>query len=189
MKSINKLAGFGYEKLNQYFIYDSNFTGDNNNLEMDEILKVTVYCDFDFQSFPFDDQECDFSLYDPVNDASWVVFDEIHYMCYKNKHCFNEDEDRRWMNLPDQHSIPYQIRMRGMPTLNWTMTNSSYSNDPYSYSTVRFSFQRNSFELLIGSFYIPTGLFALLSTGSFIINPETVSAYTTYNNIIFMSTI
>ena len=62
--------------------------GDNNNLEMDEILKVTVYCDFDFQSFPFDDQECDFSLYDPVNDATWVVFDEIHHMCYKNTHCF-----------------------------------------------------------------------------------------------------
>ena len=93
------------------------------------------------------------------------------------------------MNLPDQHAIPYQIRMKRMPTWNWTMTNSSYYEDPYSYSTVRFSFQRNSFELLIGSFYIPTGLFALLSTGSFIINPETVSTYTTYNNIIFMFTI
>ena len=88
LKSIDKLAGFGYEKLYQYYIYGSNIMGDNNNLEMDEILKVTVYCDFDFQSFPFDDQECDFSLYDPVNDATWVVFDEIHHMCYKNTHCF-----------------------------------------------------------------------------------------------------
>ena len=79
------------------------------------------------------------------------------------------------MILPDQHAIPYKIGMKIMPTRNLTLTNSSFYSMPFSYTTVKFSFQRNSFGLLMGSFYIPTGLFALLSNGSFIINPEIVS--------------
>ena len=148
-----------------------------SNMAMYETLKVTVYCDFDFQFFPFDDQECDLSLYDPINQVSWVIFDEIHFLCYYIKQCDedeNEDGERKWMILPDQHAIPYKIGMKRMPTRNWTLTNSSFFSMPFSYSTVKFSLQRNSFGLLIGSFYIPTGLFAFLSTGSFIINPEIV---------------
>ena len=172
------LAGFGYRVMNGFYINGPN-SSYSDNMAMYEILKVTVYCDFDFQSFPFDDQECDLSLYDPINDASWVIFDEIGYLCYESKQCLNKnvDGERRWMSLPDQHAMPYKISMKRMPTRNWTPTNSSYFQHPSSYSTVRFSMQRKSFGLLIGSFYIPTGLFALLSTGSFIINPEIVSIF------------
>ena len=53
-------------------MYDPNDNNGSSYMEMDEILKVTVYCDFDFQFFPFDDQECDLSMYDTVNTASWV---------------------------------------------------------------------------------------------------------------------
>ena len=79
------------------------------------------------------------------------------------------------MYLPDQHAIPYKIGMKRMPPMNLTVANTSFFSASFSYSTVKFSFQRNSFGLLMGSFYIPTGLFALLSNGSFIINPEIVS--------------
>ena len=171
LKKVNTLAGFGYRELNQYFIFESNEYG--NNMEMDEIVKVTVYCDFDFKLFPFDDQECDLSLYDTVNTAVWLIFDEINNLCFENKNCINKDG--AGMLLPDQYAMPYEIEMKIMPTRNWT-TDTSYYDYPFSYSTVKFSLQRKSFGLLIGSFYIPSGLFALLSTGSFIINPEIVSA-------------
>ena len=97
LKSVRKLAGFGYVKLNLYYMYkpennSNNGSASSTYVEMDEILKVTVYCDFDFQFFPFDKQECDLSLYDPVNTASWVIFKEIEYLCYNIQHC-NEDEN------------------------------------------------------------------------------------------------
>ena len=54
------MSGFGYKELSSYYINDIN---SGNNMEMGEVIKVTVYCNFDFQTFPFDEQECDFCLY------------------------------------------------------------------------------------------------------------------------------
>ena len=76
--------------------------------------------------------------------------------------------------LPEHHEIPYKVRMKTMGTKN--LYYEKY--EPYSHQTIRFVLNRNSRALLIGSFYIPTGLFAFLSMGSFVINPEIVSKCT-----------
>ena len=41
---MERLAGFGYNNLNQYYI----FNNDNLNMEMYQIIRVTVYCNFDY---------------------------------------------------------------------------------------------------------------------------------------------
>ena len=40
----------------------------------------------------------------------------------------------------------------------------------------QFILHRNSLGLLIGSFYLPTGLFGFLSIGSYIFNPDMVNS-------------
>ena len=143
-------------------------------MEMYQIIRVTVYCNFDFSDFPFDEQECDLSLYDPVNDKTWIIINERNYLC-NNGTCKKENE---WMMLQYQHKIPYSIRMKNIGTHDHTFGDSDIYGESWSVSvsSIRFSLQRNSLGLLMGSFYFPTGLFALLSMGSYIINPEIVSA-------------
>ena len=45
----------------------------------------------------------------------------------------------------------------------------------HSLSGIKFKLERNSLGLLIGAFYLPTGIFAILSMTSFFINPKVVS--------------
>ena len=141
LKKVDTLAGFGYRQLNQYFIFDSSndsWEWDSGNMEMEEILKVTVFCDFDFQFFPFDDQECDLSLYDTVNTAVWLIFDEINNLCYENKNCINKDG--AGMLLPDQYAMPYEIKMKIMPTRNWTTDTSYYDYPQHPHQVFGFLF-------------------------------------------------
>jgi len=165
---VEKLAGFGYKKLNQYYIYNSNAT----NMEMSEIIRVTIHCDFDFSHFPFDHQECDLSLYDPINDFSWIIIKETNCLC-NNGICKQEKE---WMMLKNKNKIPYSIRMKNIGAGNHDFGDSYFYVQSWSISTIKFSLQRNSLGLLIGSFYLPTGLFAFLSIGSYIIHPDIVSS-------------
>ena len=76
------------------------------------------------------------------------------------------------IKLPNQHGISYKINMKLMGVTNLSFYGDTKSY--YSYSTIKFSLERNTFGLLIGSFYLPTGLFAFLSLGSYIINPDIV---------------
>ena len=74
-------------------------------------------------------------------------------------------------NLPQQYGTPFKIVMMlvGVGNVTWN----SYE---YSTSTLRFSMQRNSIDLLLGSFFIPTGLFGFISMASYIMNPVIVSS-------------
>ena len=162
------MSGFGYKELSSYYINDIN---SGNNMEMGEVLKVTVYCNFDFQTFPFDEQECDLSLYDEINDMQFTILEEKYLLHYRGNSLTHYD-GKEWTTLPYQHGIPYMIRMKSMGTTNLTFDG---VYEPQSILTIRFSLKRNSFGLLIGSFYLPTGLFAFLSIGSYIIDPEIVS--------------
>ena len=75
-------------------------------------------------------------------------------------------------NLPQQYGLPYKISMKSVGVGNVT----TYDRNTLSTSTFRFSMQRNSIDLLLGSFFIPTGLFGFLSMASYIMNPVIVSS-------------
>ena len=151
-------------------------------MEMGEMMKVTVYCDFDFSSFPFDQQECNISLRER-HLTSDIIFNENITLYCKGQMC-NEPENGL-IKLPDQHGISYQINMKLMGVTNLSFYGDIYS---YSYSTIKFSLERNTLGLLIGGFYLPTGLFAFLSLGSYIINPDIVSEISLkyYNQITYL---
>ena len=170
------MSGFGYKELSSYYINDIK---SGNNMEMGEVIKVTVYCNFEFQSFPFDEQECDLSLYDEINDMKFTILEEKYLLHYRGN--LTHYDGKEWTILPYQHGIPYVIKMKSLGPANLTFDG---IYEPQSILTIRFSLKRNSFGLLIGSFYLPTGLFAFLSMGSYIIDPEIVSTqYILHNHI------
>ena len=152
------------------------FNGKHVNLGMSELIKITVYCNFDYNSFPFDNQECELSLYDPINDANWIILNEIGHLCYKGK-CKHFEEIES-IYLPQQHGIPYTFRMKNLGSKNSLLgdDNGTYYSYPNSITTIKFLLHRNSLDLLVGSFYLPTGLFGFLSIGSYIINPDIVNS-------------
>ena len=171
IKKGKKLAGFGYTELNEYYIYD----GKPLNMGMSELIKITIYCNFDYHSFPFDNQECELSLYDPINDVNWILLNEIGHLCFKGE-CKHSGEEG-CISLPQQHGIPYTFRLKNLGSKNSLLgdDHGTYYTHPNSIATVKFLLHRNSLDLLIGSFYIPTGLFGFLSIGSYIINPDIVN--------------
>ena len=148
-------------------MFDPNFI--TPNMEMGEMMKVTVYCDFDFSSFPFDQQECNISLRER-HLTSDIIFNENITLFCKGQMCKKPENGS--IKLPDQHEISYKINMKLMGVTNLSFYGDTKSY--YSYSTIKFSLERNTFGLLIGSFYLPTGLFGFLSLGSYIINPDIV---------------
>ena len=159
------MRGFGYKELHEFYLNDPTSDG-NGELQMGELLEVTVNCNYNLVSFPFDSQECDFSLYAEADTVESAIFNEsTKSICYKGK-CHKT----RIIYLPQQYGIEYKIAMVFLGLGNFTMYNSTYTC-----STIRFSLQRNSIDLLLGSFYIPTGIFGFLSMASYIMNPETVS--------------
>ena len=176
IKKGKKLAGFGYTELNEYYIYN----GKHLNMGMSELIKITVYCNFDYHSFPFDNQECELSLYDPINDVNWISLNEIGHLCYKGE-CKHSGEEG-CISLPQQHGIPYTFRVKNLGAKNSLLGDDqgAYYTHPNSIATVKFFLHRHSLDLLIGSFYIPTGLFGFLSIGSYIINPDIVNLKNKY---------
>ena len=169
LHSVEKMSGLGYKKWNEYYLNDPNTKG--VNMEMNELLKITIACNFTFHLFPMDNQLCDLSLYDPINPVNLLVINEIKALCHNGKEC---SDLKNVYYFPNQPELPYRIGLKSMGMLNY----STWENiDPYTYpySTIRFIFERNSLGLLVGSFYLPTGLFAILSMASYIINPDIVS--------------
>ena len=168
------MRGFGYKELhknyisNEYYLVDPTSDENNGVLQMGEVLKVTINCNYDLGSFPFDYQECDFSLFDVTYAVDSVIFNESRKLCYKGK-C----NKTSIINLPQQYGIPYNIAMIYVGVGNYTLLTSTVTC-----STIIFSLQRNSIALLLGSFYIPTGLFGFLSMASYIMNPDAVSIIT-----------
>ena len=157
IKEMKPMRGFGYDEHHEYYLSGTS------DFQSVEILEVTVHCNYELTLFPFDYQECDFSLFELRNDVDSVILKEfvLFYKSHLNV-----------KNLPQQYGIPYEIAMKShVENVTWD------AFGQYSISTLRFSMQRNSIDLLLGSFYIPTGLFGFLSMASYIMNPDTVSIY------------
>ena len=114
LKETGKLSGFGYRERNTFYIRNSNPGG---NLGMLEALKVTVYCHFDFQAFPFDEQYCDFSLFETENNVKMVILGKVeNSLPYRGN--WSDYLVNGWISLPEQDGIPYTVRMKNMGTKN-----------------------------------------------------------------------
>ena len=141
---------------------ESWFNGFNSIIEYKQSIKVTVYCKFEFQSYPFDSHHCDF-IYIATAPVKYRLLNssEIKY-----QHVENQDE----IIHIEQSDLPFLVELESLEQFNSTLTGRNYSS-----TGMRIHFARNNLGLLIGGYYGPTTIFVILSLVSYSIDADMVS--------------
>ena len=143
---------------------ESWFNGFNGIIDYKQSIKVTIYCKFEFQSYPFDSHTCDF-IYIATAPAQylWLNSSEIRY---QNQNVENQEE----IIHIEQSDLPFYIELERLERFNLTRTGYNYSS-----TGMRIHIERNKLGLLIGGYYGPTTIFVLLSLVSYSIDADMVS--------------
>ena len=144
------------------------FNVKNHNLEYYQSMKVTVYCNFQFNTYPFDEHECDFDFGTPSATAkSGMNFGPIQILNSDSKSTVLNEE-----RAVENDHLPYIFSI----TAKQAYTHYSYRYfSPFT--GIKIKIKRKTLALLLGIFYIPTGCFAMLSMISYFIQPDAVSEF------------
>ena len=161
--SLEKFPGIGYETI-KYFYYRDN--GNSDKIHMFENFKLKFSCDFDFQTYPFDEHECDVAFVDWRFEHKEMLFNATKYIKYRDQ----------YLTFGNKGSL--KISAKATPfAINITINEATAINSPGGMSSIagiKLNMKRKSIDLLFGSYYVPTGMFAVLSMSSFVINPDVV---------------
>ena len=131
----------------------------------EETFMVTIFCSFDFSTFPFDHQQCDFAI--GLSDSS-ASFSSLMPTVVINL----DGKTTQFGKSPLQFlssRLPFDMKLSGLEPFAIT-----HSGKNYSHAGMRVDFTRNKLSQLIGGFYGPTALLGVLSLISYSINPEVV---------------
>ena len=155
-----KNLGIGYKDMNEYY---ASF---NNRILMGETLKVKFSCNFAFRYFPFDKHECNLTFYDSLYNSKYVKLNKIYQLASMTENSFKTVQNKGSI-LFMMEKTPFNILVKINPA-------STIKDGLFSTAGIKLELSRYSIGLLLGSFYIPTGLFAILSMVSYVINPDAV---------------
>ena len=144
-----------------YFWY-----GYPNLLSYQQRLKVTVYCSFDFKSFPFDSHQCklNFGLTNYIATTIRLLPLIISYGDVSTSLGQNSIEILS-THFPEPFNVhlssiePFEIRDNG-----WN----------YSFTGMHMEFYRSTIGSLIGGYYVPTATFSIFSLVSYSIDLDIV---------------
>ena len=133
-----------------------------------EYLKVTVSCHFVFDTFPVDVNTCDLDF-------------GFHQLTYNVAARINPI---KFLNLDASASVmDDEKRVNGdhLPFLFTISAKDEFQFHNYEfmapYSGITIKLKRNSINSLMGTFYLPTATFSILSMISFYISPDMVNMY------------
>ena len=141
---------------------ESWFNSFNGIIDYKQSIKVTIYCKFEFQSYPFDSHTCDF-IYIATAPVKYLLLNssEIRYQNVENQ---------KEIIQVEQSDLPFHVELESLEQFNSTLTGNNYSS-----TGMRIHIERNSLGLLIGGYYGPTTIFVLLSLVSYSIDADMVS--------------
>ena len=114
-----------------------------------------------FQDFPFDNHECDFEYW--VKEESIIKLNTTSWVWYKK----NSINDTKNTLIITNTTTPFIVFVEINPVYELL--------DSFPTSGIKIILHRDTIGLLIGSFYVPTGIFAILSIASYVIHPDIVS--------------
>ena len=139
-----------------------------NKVAMWEDVEITFTCQFNFKSYPFDYHECDLTYYSDSGLQEKVILKPTDYIWYGNNEIHFSQNNINSLIITNT-TTPFIVSVEIKPNSTlWGVI---------SAASIKMTFQRNSLALLLGSFYVPTGIFALLSMTSYVINPDIVSLF------------
>ena len=159
LHSIKRKVGLGYVDSREYSAYDKH------TFYMGEEVEITFACHFDFQKFPFDDNTCDLTYFDKLADVSKIILNSTYFVDYWGN-VIESSQNKSKLKITNT-TTPYIFSVEINP--NQTVFKS------VSAAGIKIYIQRDSIGLLLGSFYVPTGIFAILSIASYVIHPDVVS--------------
>ena len=159
-KSIQRTRNYGAKDQDYFwFLYP------NSIIEYQQALKVTIYCSFNFQSFPFDNHICDVK-FGGIGNLKRALIQNATIVGYKDK---NINYGEGFLHVK-QSRLPFSISLESLKPFDHYEIGFNYS-----YAGMRIHFSRNSIGQLLGGYYGPTMIFALISLVSFSINVDMVS--------------
>ena len=162
--SLEKFPGVGYETIKNFY-----FWANSDEIHTFEIFKLKFSCDFDFKTYPFDKHECDLSFIDWRFESKEMTFNNTKNIRYRDQQL---NFGNKGALIISTSKTPFEINI----TLNDAITK-RFGNFLYSIAGIKLNLKRKSISLLYGSYYVPTGMFAILSMASFVINPDVVSYF------------
>ena len=166
--SVEKNDGVGYKNVPEYYFEPNRQIG---KLQIAETMKIKFPCDFQFHTFPFDKHECNLSFYERLHDSKTVILNPSIQITHGNQKCCQYKSSS--LILTTQKS-PFKIEIQINPS-------SFIYNGQVSVASIKLKLQRETIELLMGSFFVPTGMFSILSMMSYVINPDAVSSKVSVN--------
>ena len=133
-------------------------------LEFRQALKITIYCNFAFDTFPFDSNECDFTFGSLEQNTKYLLLNSTK-ITYKH----NSIHSGQGLMSLDESRLPYNVSLEILPSFN-----KSLHEFEYSYTGMKIYLRRNNIGQLVGSLYVPTSIFSLLSLVSYSIDIDMV---------------
>ena len=140
-----------------------------HHIEFIETIKITIYCTFEFSSYPFDHHQCNFTFGADYSSAGNLVLGPTVILFDESKTSLKQ---KSGINVQSSR-LTFDIMLKGLEPFYLA----SYGLN-YSFAGFNIHFSRNSLGLLPGSFYVPTAILSVLATFSFHINPDVVSLVT-----------
>ena len=136
-------------------------------IEYQQALKVTIYCSFDFKTFPFDSHNCDFNFGSLGIDVERILLNSSRVR-YKKQFVW---VGQGLLRLDDT-GLPFDTSIESLEPFDHFQAGFTYS-----FTGMRIHLSRNEFGQLIGGCYGPTFLCSLLSQISYAINTDIVSYF------------
>ena len=134
----------------------------NHSMEYAAEFILTFSCQFNFENYPFDSQEC------PIEYGDFLY--QTHHVTLNSTRIVYENIDTVFGDDPIIiDDLPFEFQLRAMKT-----TNKTVAGYTYSYTGVHLTIIRKTMRKLIISYYLPTTFFSLLSMISFLIKPDVV---------------
>ena len=162
LQLIKRNSGLGNHKMKQYY-----YVRNKHTFIMREDVKITFTCNFNFKDYPFDSHECDLVYYCENGEEREIILNTTYSITILEDISKKINaQDHKKLIIPNT-TTPFIVSVEIIPNKTmWGIVSST---------GLRINLQRNSIALLMGSFYVPTGIFAILSMASYVINPEVVS--------------
>ena len=137
-----------------------------NLLQYQERLKITVYCSFAFENFPFDNHQCDLNF----GSVSWVA-ERVTLLpltiFYGNDTTYLGQNS---IEIVSTHfPEPFDIKLSSITPFK--ILDNSWN---YYFTGMHMEFYRNTIGSLIGGYYVPTATFSIFSLVSYSINHDVV---------------
>ena len=157
--SIKKASIYGEDGFEYFWHAEPHYK------EYAELIQETLTCDFQFHTFPFDEHECYLRFHNPHLIKAFLILTPTKIYVHSKSTNISQPA----LNI-DNSRLPYVITVESIEP---SMTQSTIYD--YVNSGLKFKLQRRSIGQLLGGYFGPTAIFALLSLISFIINPDIVS--------------